>query len=395
MPVIPWKNLFYQWTLPIFGLHIPGDIACDMPIPEHKLHKLKKIFRRQCVVGATLQIIRHGELGPLVTYGFSRLPDKQAARDTIYRTASITKLVTALGAMRLIEQGMLDLDADIGDLLGYAVRNPHYPDQAITLRHLLSHSSGICDGPMYEKALTEAIPLTQLLEDTQNYVDTPPGKTFLYSNLAAGMVGSIMECATGKSLEALMQELVFRPLDVQAAYSLKNLQDLSRVAHIYRVLPNRKEPQFHVEERYQKADPMSSPDPQFHYRWASGNLFTDAVSLGKILCALCRGGEPIVTKESLRFMGTPLVSYGTAAPHMQHGLGMAIIDDPTLYHGKLYGHQGSAYGAMEGIFYDPETGNGIAFLDNGASEARGDHLAQVNREVITWALSQGDQASWM
>ena len=66
-----------------------------------------------------------------------------ANASTLYRIASITKLVTALGVMRLVEEGKLDLDEDVGKYLGYRVRNPHFPDVPITLRALLSHTSSL------------------------------------------------------------------------------------------------------------------------------------------------------------------------------------------------------------------------------------------------------------
>lgn len=63
--------------------------------------------------------------------------------DSRYRTASISKTFAAIGAMRLVEQGTLDLDRDVSDYLGFTLRNPNYPDQAITTRMLLSHTSSI------------------------------------------------------------------------------------------------------------------------------------------------------------------------------------------------------------------------------------------------------------
>src|SRR5690606_29716795 len=65
------------------------------------------------------------------------------------RIASISKLVTTIGVMRLVEAGKLDLDADAGDLLGFPLRNPAFPDVPITLRMLLSHRSGLTDASGY------------------------------------------------------------------------------------------------------------------------------------------------------------------------------------------------------------------------------------------------------
>jgi CubicO group peptidase (beta-lactamase class C family) len=92
--------------------------------------------------------------------GASGLADRAAASgrrahrlDDPVRIASITKLVVALGVMRLVEQGKLDLDRDVSDLSRLAAAQPGFPDRPITLRLLLSHRSSLRDGVDY------AIPL--------------------------------------------------------------------------------------------------------------------------------------------------------------------------------------------------------------------------------------------
>lgn len=81
------------------------------------------------------------------------LADKASRRgvtaDDPVRIASISKLVTALGVMRLVDEGKLDLDRDVSDYLGWDLRNPAWPDKPITLRHLLSHQSSLVDGESF------------------------------------------------------------------------------------------------------------------------------------------------------------------------------------------------------------------------------------------------------
>ena len=74
-------------------------------------------------------------------------PEKSVAadRDTMYRIASISKLITTLGVMRLVEEGKLALDADVSTYLGWSLRNPHFPEAPITLRMLLTHRASIAD----------------------------------------------------------------------------------------------------------------------------------------------------------------------------------------------------------------------------------------------------------
>jgi CubicO group peptidase (beta-lactamase class C family) len=192
-----------------------------------------------------------------------------------------------------------------------------------------------------------------------------------------------------------MRELVFEPLGMNASYTLKHWADAALAANIYRVLPARRRPVFDANRRFETADPLLSPDPEHHYLIAAGNLFTDAPSLGKLLCVLAGGGSPLLSPESMALMQTPVADYGRQAPFMRHCLGLALLEDQKLCPGRVFGHQGFAYGAAEGVFYHEGTGNGLVFLGSGASELRRDNLACVNRDLIAWALRPQGGHAWM
>ncbi len=389
MPVIAWKNSLYRLALPFLGLRVHGNAQSNAEIREKDLKSLNSIFRRHHVVGGCLLLIRGGSLGPCITYGYARLPHQKAEADTIFRAASITKMVTAAGLMMLVENGLLDLDAPVDSYIPYPVRNPLFPKKPIMIKHLLSHTSSIWDGPGYGQALKSPVPLSELITDANNFLPYMPGEAFRYSNLSAGMAGSVIEQVTGRSLEVLMRESVFEPLAMNASYTLKNLPDPNRAAHIYRVLPAKnRRPLFDAKGRLASADDFFEPLPEYHYLPAAGNLFTDAPSLGRFVCMLASGGSPLLSRESIRKMQTPAASYGKSAPHATHCLGLVTVTDPTLKTGRLYGHQGFAYGAANGVFYEEATGNGFVFLNSGASEARRGHLAAVNRDLILWALGK-------
>ena len=74
---------------------------------------------------------------------------------------------------------------------------------------------------------------------------------------------------------------------------------------------------------------------------------------------------------------------------MRHGMGLLVVDDPRLSSRRLWGHQGFAYGAVNGAFFDEE-GNGYALLTSGVSEQRRGHMACVNRDFVRFFLSGRD-----
>lgn len=395
MPVGPLKNRLYRIALPVFGLQTKENEAVATAMDEHNLRHLTGVFRRHHVIGGCLQLIKEGKLGPLITYGYSRMPDTFAKPNTVFRAASITKMVTAAGAMTLCEKELLDLDAPLHQYIPYPVRNPRFPDKPILVKHIFTHTSGIWDGPGYDKALRLSIPLKSLLDDPLNYLPSSPGESFQYSNLAAGIIGSLIEIVTGQSLEVFMQESVFAPVGIIASYTLKHYSDTDNIACIYRVLTKRRsiKPQYDPAQRLEAADAFKQPAPEYHFLPAAGNLHTDAASLGKLVCMLINNGGDVLSCASIQKMQTPAAEYGKHAPYARHCMGLIAIDDPNLQTGRLYGHQGFAYGAAEGVFYQPSTGNGFVFLNSGASEARYGHLACVNRDLILWALSKNGYLS--
>ncbi|WP_158567965.1 MULTISPECIES: serine hydrolase [unclassified Duganella] len=132
-----------------------------------------------------------------------------ANADTMYRIASISKMMTTFGVMRLIEQHQLELDTDVSRYLGYALRNPHFPEQAITLRMLLTHTSSLRDEAGYFWGADVAI-RDRLTSGAAGMWagDHGPGGYFTYTNLNWGVIGTIMEKVSGERFDRLMKRLL-------------------------------------------------------------------------------------------------------------------------------------------------------------------------------------------
>src|SRR5687767_12426485 len=164
----------------------------------------------------------------LTASGASGLADRARERrltvDDPVRIASVTKLVVALGAMRLVEQGRLDLDRDVSDWLGWELRNPAFPDRPITLRLLLSHRSSLRDGVDYaiprDKHLRDALRAAEAFD-----VEHPPGSFFRYSNLNFPVIASVMEAASHERFDRLMDKLVLKPLRLDACFNWTTCDD--------------------------------------------------------------------------------------------------------------------------------------------------------------------------
>lgn len=368
MPVGTLKNTLYGAALPVFGKRC-----------EWKAHtELEKILHSHHAVGASVQRFEKGRLTDCHCVGYAKLKDERlpVTPDTVFRTASIAKMVTALLVFRLQTQGKLHVQQDIQDFLGYEARNPHHPHAPITLAMLLSHTSGMVDSQTYFASFQKPVSLQSLLHDPQTYTASAPGLQFRYSNFAAGMIGCLLEKTFGMSLETLAQKELFEPLGVQATYDLTQAQN---VADSYRVLPSGLA--FDAQSRRQKAQPLDEADGEHHYLLASGSLYLTARDLAKLTLAAWNGADGFISEESLRQMHTPLLGWPEPQVNMKHGMGLLQLEDQAISARTLWGHQGFAYGAVNGVFFDAE-GNGFASLNSGVSERRIGHLALINRDLI-------------
>lgn len=156
---------------------------------------------------------------------------------TLFRIASVSKMMTTLGLMRLLEQGKLSLDQDVSIYLGFSLRNPHFPQRPVTLRSLLSHTSSLRDAGGYawgpEHSLRDVFTAGG---DAMWDSSAAPGSYFTYSNLNWGVIGTVMEKVTGERFDLLMRRLLLDPLDVRGGYhpAAFTADEVENTATLYR-----------------------------------------------------------------------------------------------------------------------------------------------------------------
>ncbi len=211
-----------------------------------------------------------------------------------------------------------------------------------------------------------------------SFTDHLPGTQWEYSNFGAGIAGAVMEAATGTDFETLMQETVFRPLGVTATYYPQKAR--GDLADAVRILPKSKTPNFNAAERRARPLPLEEVNPEQHYSLAHGNLCISAPELAKLGIAGMKPG--FLARDSLDEMRRVIAPFGDRAHNLSQGIGTFILNEPRICERPLYGHQGMAYGAVHGLFFDPDREKGLALLTTGASEARRGVLADLNFDLM-------------
>jgi CubicO group peptidase (beta-lactamase class C family) len=330
----------------------------------------------------------------LRTSGAGGLADRAANRtltiDDPVRVASVSKIVTALTVLRLVEAGRLDLDEDISARLGWKVRNPAFPDAPITLRMLLSHTSSIKDdNENYVVRFGQALrPRTE--QPGSFDADHLPGTYFRYANLNFPLIGSIVERTTGRRFDRVAHEQVLRPLGLDACFNWTTCSDraIARAVVLYEEdgspllddLKGRRPdcPVFLAEgasctlDRYELGSNGALFSPQGGLR----SSMRDLAVIGQLLLNQGRHrGEAFLQPATMRAMIGPQWRFNGRNGETDDGFycayGLSLQTLPVqgagcrddLFGGRtMIGHAGAAYRVRSGLWVDPVKGTGIAFF---------------------------------
>lgn len=385
MPSTPLKNLIYRIALPMMAPspHKRMKHEC-LGQPLNHLPYYEHLLVRHRVQGASL-LLCDGERTATVHTSL-RVRNHIASEDTMYRVASITKMATALVTLMCIDEGLFTLDSFIRPLLP----ETDHADclEGITVRQLLNHTSGIRDHDL-DAALKDNNTFADALSEG-DHAFYRPGERMEYSNLGFGLLGCLLENVTGMCISTLFRERLFNPLGMRATLDASSLNEMC-IMPISRVLPY-KEGNDVTITRLGRV-PLNQPDPLRHFGHTAGAMYTDAPSLARMLQLI--GNVGVI--EGRRLVSAELMNEMTrvqaSTPTRTYGLGLVILERPEISAHRLLGHQGFAYGCVDGAFIEEGTGRMVIFLNGGASEARTGKLGLVNRDMLTWALKK-ELPSW-
>ena len=310
--------------------------------------------------------------------------------DDPVRVASISKLVVALGVMRLVDQRRIDVDVDVSRYLGWRLRHPAHPDRPITLAMLLSHRSGLADGIDYVLPLDADLE-TSLRDPAAWDRNRRPGGSFAYANINFPVIAAAMEGATGERFDRLMYRIVFQPLRIDACYNWTMCSNdaVTRAVTLYR--PNGDIARDDLNGQRPACPVVPARDGSCNletYRLArhgaafspQGGLRISARGLASIGQMLLRDGERFLSPRAFRRLmqvqsvtPLPAASVGEGGEGQffcRYGLALHQLatnrpgcrDDPIGDGRPRIGHSGDAYSLRSGLFLDRERGTGVVWF---------------------------------
>jgi len=308
----------------ILGL---GFVASTLPAQADKIDGfVQASIRQQKIPGLALAVMRDGKIVKAMGYGLANIElNVPVNPETIFQSGSMGKQFTATGVMMLVEEGKVNLDEKITKYLEGAP--PTW--NMITVRHLLTHTSGIKDYTgkdfEYRKDYTEE----ELLKKVGTFPpDFAPGDKWSYSNSGYMLLGILIHKVTGKFYGDFLQERIFRPLGMKT----------TRVISEADIIPNRAAGYRLVKGEWKNQEWVS---PSLNTT-ADGALYFTVLDLAKWDAALYT--EKLLKRASFDQMWTPVkLNNGKTHPY---GFGWFLSD---IRGHRIVEHGGAWQGFTTGI----------------------------------------------
>lgn len=341
---------------------------------------------------------RNGEIASFAEGVADPASRRPVTLDDPVRVASVSKMVTAIGVMKLVDEGRLDLDADVSKWLGWPLRNPNFPAQPITLSMLLSHTSSVREHDD-DYAIPLGTSLRSVMADPKNWDEKhgPADHFFSYVNLNYPIIGSIIERVTGERFDLWMKRNVISPMNIDACFNWPTCSDAAVTRAVELDDPDGKALKDDLHGK-RPGCPVLVKDGEacdlgLWKVGENGALFAPQGGLRISVRGLSRIGRMLLGRGTIdgtsvlsssavdklltqvwRFDGKNgqvdggfYCSSGNGTHELPHRL-PGCADEIGSGGEVLVGHAGDAYGMKSGLWIDIRRGRGVAYFVTGVAD---------------------------
>jgi CubicO group peptidase (beta-lactamase class C family) len=356
-----------------FATALPATTAARAPVLGADLDRfIEGKMKVAHLLGLSAAVIRDGETLWAKGYGWA---DREAGlrtdTHTVFMLASVSKTFTCEAIMSLVEDGALDLDADINGYLSFPVRNPAFPNRLITLRMILTHTSSIRDYNVWGGAYSNPtlyfhgdspIALGDFVEsyivpggsyyvDGKCFYGYAPGGDYNYSNIAVALAGFVAESVIGFSFGDYVRNRMLNPLGLdQSGFHLSDIGT-----------PN-------IAMPYKHSNATGAYTPLFQYGYPDypdGEMRMSALHLATWLQTFVNFGEHdnvrILKASTVREIRRPQI------PNIALSQGLIwYYGQPENGRFTIMGHNGGDIGVSTDMWFRMKDGAGVVLLANGS-----------------------------
>lgn len=295
------------------------------------------------IPGISMTVAVDGKIAYSEGFGYADLEERVPVWPTTkFRIGSISKPLTAVGLMELVQAGKVDLDAPVQKYV------PSFPDKGtvITVRMIGGHLGGIRhykdDEMENQKHYSDVLEGLKIFQDDP--LVSPPGTKFNYSSYGFNLVSAVIESASGENFLSYMQEHVFTPLGLVHTTADQNTRIVEERSRFY--------------ELPKDGTVQNAPYVDNSYKWAGGGFLSTTEDLVRFGTAMLQPG--ILNAQSLKTM---LASQKTSSgEETGYGIGWRVQKTDS---GKLvYEHAGGSVGGTSQLIVYPESRIVVAVVGN-------------------------------
>ena len=343
----------------------PAVALADAPVAtKNLLDEMKRLH----VPGVSVAVVKDGKIAWARGFGVAYANGPAVTPQTLFQAASISKPVSAMAALKMVEEGKLSLDADINSVLtSWKLPTGSGEPASVTLRQLLSHTAGTSVSGFPGYAADKPVPtLVQLLNGAAPAntkpvrVDSAPGKAFRYSGGGYSVVQQALVDRSGRPFDALVAETVLKPIGMNDSTFAQPLPS----ALLARAAPP-----------HDRRGAPYAGGPYTYPELAAAGMWTTPTDLAKFVLEVQRaasgeskGGKGVLSQEMARTMLAP-VQKGYALGYQVEGTGTAAS----------FAHGGSNMGYQNTLFAYTAHGDGAIVMTNG--DAGGELAQSVIRAI--------------
>jgi len=345
-----------MWRLILFAISLAVAVPAASADPIDDLIRGEMAARH--IPGLTFAIVKDGAVIATRSYGSANLElDAPAGSETVYAIGSITKSMTAIVTLKLVEAGQVNLAESI------LTHIPAAPDawKSVTVGHLLANTSGIpdmIDSPCGVQATVDYTTMDAVREAACLPLMFQPGERFNYSNTNFLLLSVLIERVTGQPLGEVFADTIFTPLGMSN----------TRMVDYRTIIPNRAKGYLWTGETHVNVADM---DPAVEA--GAGGVISTAGDMAKFILAL--GDTRLLTAKTWALSWTaPQVRTG-ATPY---ALGFGV--SPYEGHARV-GHNGAAPGFASSFAWFPEDRVGVILLANGYEEPHGRSVMSLTNAI--------------
>lgn len=338
-------------TIQIFPAHQFPKQAGLIDLESHMLERIPGIMETYQIPGVSIVVIKDKKIAWSKAFGYADLSTGTPMTiDTPLRVQSISKSITAWGVMKLVEDGLIDVDAPVNQYLkSWSFPPSNIEANQVTIRQLLTHTAGFPVGDFYNfySPLDKVPPLrNSLFQEAVLFQE--PGKSFYYSNIGYNLLELIIEDVTGLDFNQYMQTQILSPLGMQASTFTWSIELIPPVPTGY--------------------DLAGNPIPVYVYpEKSSGGLFATVEDLAHFVIASMpdeAASNNVISYESIQTLHSLMVDQIGLYNLVFDGYGFGHYIETLSNGNTAISHGGQGTGWMTHFHAIPESGDGIVILTN-------------------------------